>query len=143
MIQNIFKRHYFIKLLTIILIPTLLNACQLISPLFVEYNGVRMDVAKWINHQQLLSMQQKRSLAQLSRAQQKLVKIDEIPNTKKIDISKENAIAMHCARLYLSDSKITQLQNQVFDIKTKQQILEKFDRDFPKLKIDVSQIQCD
>ena len=48
-----------------------LSACQLISLLMVDYNGVRRDVAHWINNHQLMSMQQKRSLVQLSKAQQK------------------------------------------------------------------------
>ncbi|MDN5511831.1 MAG: hypothetical protein L0G53_06190 [Acinetobacter sp.] len=57
------------KFIAISLIALITTACQLISPLFVSYNGVRMDVARWINNQQLLSMQQKCSLAQLSKTQ--------------------------------------------------------------------------
>ena len=82
-------------LLTISLLTTL-TACQLVSPIFVEYNGVRMDVAKWINQQPLMTMQQKRTLAQLSRAQQKLVKIDQITEHDKVAISTQNAIALYC-----------------------------------------------
>ena len=121
---------------------TLLSACQVISPVFVEYNGVRMDVAKWINNQQLLSMQEKRSLVQLSKAQQQLVRIDNIPESKKIDIAKENAIAMHCAQQHLSANKIEQLQTVIFT-DDKLRILTTFDQQFPKLKLDAKSIQCD
>ena len=64
------------KLLILLSSFSLLTACQVVSPIFVDYNGVRMDVAKWINNHQLLTMQQKRSLAQLSKAQQKLGSVD-------------------------------------------------------------------
>lgn len=112
------------------------------SPIFVEYNGVRMDVAKWINNQQLLSMQEKRSLVQLSKAQQQLVRIDTIPEAKKIDIAKENAIAMHCAQQHLSANKIEQLQTVIFT-DDKLRILTTFDQQFPKFKLDAKLIQCD
>lgn len=120
-----------------------LSACQLISPIFVNYNGVRMDVAKWINQQTLMSMQQKRTLAQLSRAQQKLVRIDQISADQKLGISKENAIAMHCAQLKLSQKKIQQLQIQVFGADQKELVLNTFEQNFPKLKLDPNTIQCE
>ena len=101
-------------LLTISLLTTL-TACQLVSPIFVEYNGVRMDVAQWINQQPLMTMQQKRTLAQLSRAQQKLVKIDQITEHDKVAISTQNAIALYCANQHLSPKKIAQLQDQIFN----------------------------
>ena len=129
-------------LLITTLIP-LLGACQVISPIFVDYNDVRMDVAKWINNHQLLSMQQKRSMAQLSKAQQKLVRIDTISNDKKLSISKENSIALHCAHLHLSAKQIDQLQNQIFDTEEKERILKKYDQEFPKIKLDSSTIQCE
>lgn len=129
-------------LLTISLLTTL-TACQLVSPIFVEYNGVRMDVAKWINQQTLMTMQQKRTLAQLSRAQQKLVKIDQITEHDKVAISKENAIALYCANQHLSPKKIVQLQDQIFNSADKKRILEKFDQEFPKVKLDTSKIECD
>lgn len=120
-----------------------LSACQLVSPIFVEYSGVRMDVAKWINSQTFLSMQQKRSLAQLSRAQQKIVKIDEIQKSYKVEISMQNTIAFYCANQYLSPKKIGQLQDQIFDAADKNRILEKFNQEFPKVKLDTSKIVCD
>ena len=129
-------------LLITTLIP-LLGACQVISPIFVDYNDVRMDVAKWINNHQLLSMQQKRSMAQLSKAQQKLVRIDSISNDQKLSISKENSIALHCAHLHLSAKQIDQLQNQIFDTEEKERILKKYDQEFQKIKLDSSTIQCE
>ena len=129
-------------LLTISLLTTL-TACQLVSPIFVEYNGVRMDVAQWINQQHLMTMQQKRTLAQLSRAQQKLVKIDQITEHDKVAISTQNAIALYCANQHLSPKKIGQLQDQIFNAADKKRILEKFDQEFPKVKLDTSKIECD
>ena len=131
------------KLLFVAAILLPLSACQLISPIFVNYNGVRMDVAKWINNQSLLSMQQKRSLAQLSKAQQKLVRINEIPENKKLEISKDNTIAMICARRHLTEYKITQLQNQVFGKDERVSILEQYEQQFPKVKLDAESIICE
>ena len=83
------------KLITLGLIISISTGCQVVSPLFVDYNGVRRDVAKWINHQQLLSMQQKRSLVQLSKAQQQLYYIDK-PSRAKISAchTKPNCAAL-------------------------------------------------
>ena len=119
-----------------------LSACQIVSPIFVDYKGVRMDVAKWINQHQLLSMQQKRSMVQLSKAQQQLYRIDNISETQKINIAQENAIAMHCAQQHLTESQINQLQQQIFG-KEKQKILAIYDQQFPKLKLDSNAIQCE
>ena len=129
-------------LLTLSLLTTL-TACQLVSPIFVEYNGVRMDVAQWINQQTLMTMQQKRTLAQLSITQQKLVKIDQIKEHEKVAISTQNAIALYCANQHLSPKKIGQLQDQIFNAADKKRILEKFDQEFPKVKLDTSKIECD
>lgn len=130
------------KLITILASAILVSGCQLLGPIFVDYNGVRMDVAKWINQQSLLTMQQKRSLAQLSRAQQKLVRIDQIPNERKIEISTENAMAIHCATQHLTAHKITQLQDRVFN-EDKQRILDIYSDEFPQVKLDPKHIQCD
>ena len=132
-----------IKILMLVLLMPILPACQLISPIFVDYNGVRMDVARWINQQHLLSMQQKRSLAQLSKAQQKLVHIEQIQENQKLDIAKENSIALQCAQQHLNTHKIQQLQQQVFDQKNMQRILTIYDQQFPKIKLDANSIQCE
>ena len=118
------------------------SGCQVISPFFVDYNGVRMDVAKWINNHQLLSMQQKRSLVQLSKAQQKLYQIENKSEEQRIQIIKENMIAMHCAQTHLTEHKIKQLQNQIFDHTEKQQILEIYNQQRQKITIDLNSVQC-
>ena len=131
------------KLLILLSSFSLLTACQVVSPIFVDYNGVRMDVAKWINNHQLLTMQQKRSLAQLSKAQQKLVNIEKIKPDQKLAIAKENTIALHCANLHVSQRKIEQLQDHIFEADRKAVILKQMDEQFPKVKIDVNSIQCE
>ena len=88
-------------------------------------------------------MQQKRSLAQLSKAQQKLYRIEQIPQDQKLAIATQNQIASHCARLHVSEHKINQLQLIVFGKDKKQQILEKYDQEFPKVKLEASAIQCE
>ncbi|SDC30349.1 hypothetical protein SAMN05421732_1057 [Acinetobacter kookii] len=131
------------KFLVMGLMTLLSSSCQLISPIFVDYNGVRMDVARWINNQQLLSMQQKRSLAQLSKAQQKLYRIEQIPQDQKLAIATQNQIALYCARLHLTENKISQLQNIIFGENEKVAILQKYAEEFPKVKLDASAIQCE
>ena len=133
-----------LKLLTITTLLFSLIACQVVGPIFVDYNGVRRDVAEWINTQTLMSMQQKRSLAQLSRAQQRLVRIDTLNNEKKLEISRQNSIAMHCAQQVLTPYKIELLQLKVFGHEQeKKRVLEKYNQEFPKVKLDLSKIQCD
>lgn len=132
-----------IRMIACSLCIPILSACQLISPVFVDYNGVRMDVAQWINQQSLLSMQQKRSLAQLSKAQQQLVRIERIQDSQKFAIAKENSIAMHCALQHVSQQKVQQLQQQVFDPNDLARILKIYEQQFPKIKLDAQQIQCE
>ena len=67
-----------------------LTGCQMVSPIFVNYNGVRRDVATWINQQTFLSMQQKRSLAQISKAQQKVYRLDLNNHDAVFSEAKEN-----------------------------------------------------
>ncbi|NNH27013.1 hypothetical protein [Acinetobacter terrestris] len=131
------------KLTAISLVAIVITGCQVISPLFVDYNGVRMDVARWINNQQLLSMQQKRSLAQLSKAQQKLYRIEQIPENQKLAVAKQNQIALHCAYQHLSEHKIKQLQAMVLGQDKKDAILKKYAQEFPQIKLASSAIQCE
>ncbi|KYQ70539.1 hypothetical protein AZH43_04160 [Acinetobacter pragensis] len=119
-----------------------LSGCQLVSPIFVDYNGVRMDVAKWINSQTLLSMQQKRSLVQLSKAQQQLHNYSAKDDSARFSIAKQNQIALHCAHLYVSDKKIAQLQQQIFGDE-KALILERYHQLAPAFKLDEKSIQCE
>nr|WP_179997755.1 hypothetical protein [Acinetobacter sp. YH12239] len=121
---------------------SLVSGCQTIHPISVNYHGVRMDVAQWINAQNFITMQQKRTLVQLSRAQQKLVHIDVIPEDHKLAVSKENAVALHCAQLYLSEQKIESLQNIVFSNVNQTAVLAQFEQEFPKIKLDSQLIQC-
>ena len=79
-----------IKILILATGLSCLSACQIISPIFVDYNGVRRDVAQWINQQQLMSMQQKRSLAQLSKAQQKIKRYPEYEQNQRLEVTREN-----------------------------------------------------
>ena len=102
-----------------------------------------MDVAKWINNHQLLSMQQKRSLVQLSKAQQKLYQIKNKQEQQRIQIIKENIIAIHCAQLHLTKHKIKQLQNQIFNHDQKQQILDMYNQQRQNIKIDLNSVQCE
>ena len=131
------------ELIAISLMATVITGCQIISPIFIDYNGVRMDVAQWINHQQLLTMQQKRSLAQLSKAQQKLYRIEQIPEDQKLAIAKQNQIALHCAYQHLSEHKIKQLQAMVLGQDKKDAILKKYAQEFPQIKLAASAIQCE
>lgn len=119
-----------------------LAGCQLISPVFVNYHGVRMDVAKWINSQALLSMQQKRSLAQLSRAQQKIHSFSAKDEAARFAIAEENQTAMHCASLRLSQKKIEQLQHQIFGA-DREHALQNYQQQAPLLKLDEKSIQCE
>lgn len=130
------------KILLTISTALSLSACQVISPLVVDYNGVRRDVAHWINNHQIMSMQQKRSLVQLSKAQQKLKRFAEYDATEQIKVTQENQIALYCARLHVKESKIAQLQQQIYG-SANASIQLQYQRLAPKLKIDTTQIQCE
>ncbi|WOE42450.1 hypothetical protein [Acinetobacter chinensis] len=131
-----------LKFLSLLFMLPLLTACQLISPVFVDYNGVRMDVARWINTQALLSMQQKRSLVQLSKAQQRLYRINEASESVQQEIAIQNAVALQCARRNVSERKIRQLQDQVLD-ENRQQYLKVLNQQLDGLKLDPTKVHCE
>ena len=133
---------YKIKILILLISLSSLSACQIISPIFVDYNGVRRDVAQWINQQQLMSMQQKRSLAQLSRAQQKIERYPEYDQSQRLAVTRENQIALHCARLHVIEHKIRQLQQKIYAGET-QTILNRYEQLSPQIKLDPTSIRCD
>ena len=126
-----------------VMVAMLLSACQVISPILVDYNGVRRDVAEWINGQTLLTMQQKRSLAQLSRAEQSLARAETMTDENaKLALAKTRQSALHCARLSVSETKITQLQQQVWGAE-REQMLQYYAQQFPRIKLDANSIKCD
>ena len=133
---------YKIKISILLIGLSSLSACQIISPIFVDYNGVRRDVAQWINQQQLMSMQQKRSLAQLSRAQQKIERYPEYDQSQRLAVTRENQIALHCARLHVTEHKIQQLQQKIYAGET-QTILNRYEQLSPQIKLDPTSIRCD
>jgi hypothetical protein len=133
---------YKIKILILLIGLSSLSACQIISPIFVDYNGVRRDVAQWINQQQLMSMQQKRSLAQLSRAQQKIERYPEYEQPQRLAVTRGNQIALHCARLHVTEHKIQQLQQKIYAGET-QTILNRYEQLSPQIKLDPTSIRCD
>ena len=133
---------YKIKIFILLIGISSLSACQIISPIFVDYNGVRRDVAQWINQQQLMSMQQKRSLAQLSRAQQKIERYPEYDQSQRLAVTRENQIALHCARLHVTEHKIRQLQQKIYAGET-QTILNRYEQLSPQIKLDPTSIRCD
>ena len=133
---------YKIKIFILLIGLSSLSACQIISPIFVDYNGVRRDVAQWINQQQLMSMQQKRSLAQLSRAQQKIGRYPEYDQSQRLAVTRENQIALHCARLHVTEHKIRQLQQKIYAGET-QTILNHYEQLSPQIKLDPTSIRCD
>ena len=61
------------KKLTICTVVSLLGACSLISPLVVDYNGVRRDVATAINQNTLLSISSRHVLVAYAKEQQKIL----------------------------------------------------------------------
>lgn len=133
---------YKIKIFILLIGLSSLSACQIISPIFIDYNGVRRDVAQWINQQQLMSMQQKRSLAQLSRAQQKIERYPEYDQSQRLAVTRENQIALHCARLHVTEHKIRQLQQKIYAGET-QTILNRYEQLSPQIKLDPTSIRCD
>lgn len=122
---------------------SLFTGCQVITPVFVDYQGVRMDVAKWINGHQLMSMQQKRSLVQLAKAQQPVYAFAQKSPEQQIQILEANQIAMHCARQHLSSMQIEQLQDQIFGPAEKAQASRILALESQKVSVDLTQAVCE
>ena len=70
--------------------------------------------------------------AQRIQAQQKLYRIEQIPQDQKLAVATQNQIALHYARLHLTKNKIDQLQQIVFGKNKKPKILENISKNFLK-----------
>jgi hypothetical protein len=78
--------------------------------------------------------------AQRIQAQQKLYRIEHIAEDQKLAVATQNQIALHCARLHLTENKINQLQSIIFRENKKAAILQKYPQEFPKIKLSASAI---
>ena len=79
-------------------------------------------------------------MAQFSKAQQKLARIEHIQEPQKLAIARENSIALYCAKQHLIERKIEQLQSHIFGQEEKMNILKLYDANLPKIKIILSRL---
>jgi len=70
--------------------------------------------------------------AQRSQAQQKLYRIEQIPQDQKLAVATQNQIALLYAQFHLTKNKIDQLQQIVFGKNKKPKILENISKNFLK-----------
>ena len=69
---------------------------------------------------------------QRSQAQQKLYRIEQIPQDQKLAVATQNQIALLYAQFHLTKNKIDQLQQIVFGKDKKPKILENISKNFLK-----------
>ncbi len=79
-----------------------LSNCQLISPMITDYNGVRRDVATYINSNLLFSLKDREILVNYTKGQQKILTADRLGPTAQQNLALERAEGRYCASQHIS-----------------------------------------
>jgi hypothetical protein len=122
---------------------SLLTACQAISPIFVDYHGVRRDVAQWINHKNLLSMQQKRDLVAIAQVEQTLNRIKRSSTIEERQtFAAEYHTAYVCHASQLNPKHVKALQLQIYEPSQLTDLHRFYENNLRQLEPKPSDIQC-
>ena len=97
-----------------ILSTTALSSCQLISPMITDYNGVRRDVATYINSNLLFSLKDREILVNYAKGQQKILTADRLSPTAQQNLALERAEGRYCASQHISLKKLNLVDHQIF-----------------------------
>jgi hypothetical protein len=113
---NIFTRKIMKKdfSLFIILSTVALSSCQLISPMITNYNGVRRDVAAYINSNLLFSLKDREILVNYAKGQQQILTADRLSPTAQQNLALERAEGRYCASQHISLKKLNLVDHQIF-----------------------------
>lgn len=93
-----------------------LSACQLISPLVIDYNGVRRDVATYINNSLFFSIADRKILVEYAKEQQKVLNFDQLNRDQQKQLAHDRAIGRYCAAQQISMKKLNLVDSHIFSL---------------------------
>ena len=101
----------------------LLTGCQFISPIVTNYNGVRMDVAHYINHSWRFSLKERDVLVDYAKAQQQLSAWPRLTQQQQHTLARDLFIQRSCSAKKVSPHKLDLVDAQIFADRAGQQKL--------------------
>ena len=130
------------KKLTICTVVSLLGACSLISPLVVDYNGVRRDVATAINQNTLLSISSRHVLVAYAKEQQKILSSQYQSEDQQNRLAQDRAIGTYCALQKVSAKKLNWVDSKIFVLPEQQEKLKHNQTLQNNIHINSTEIDC-
>ncbi|WP_298144242.1 hypothetical protein [uncultured Acinetobacter sp.] len=125
------------------LILMALPACQLISPIVTDYNGVRMDVAHYINHSWRFSLKERDTLVAYAKQQQKITAWQRLNPTEQHNLAQQRLMGRYCATQKMSPKKLDLVDAQIFADVGAQRNLAAMHQLQHNLQLNLDTIDCD
>ena len=82
--------------------------------MITNYNGVRRDVAAYINSNQLFSLKDWEILVNYAKGQQKILTADHLSPIAQQNLALERAVGRYCASEHISLKKLNLVDHQIF-----------------------------
>ncbi|WP_122901639.1 hypothetical protein [Acinetobacter sp. B51(2017)] len=121
----------------------LLTGCQLISPILTNYNGVRMDVASYINHAWRFSLKEREVLVAYAKQQQKISSWHNLNSAKQHSLAEHRLIGRYCAEQKISAKKLDLIDQQIFSTIELQTKLQAMYARQQHIQLDYSSLNCE
>lgn len=119
-----------------------LSACQLISPLVIDYNGVRRDVATYINNSMFFSIADRKVLVEYAKQQQKVLNFDKLTAEQQKQLAYDRAVGRYCAAQHISMKKLNLVDSQIFSLSEHQKNLDDLYKVQATLNFDMQKENC-
>ncbi|AWL28269.1 hypothetical protein DJ533_06640 [Acinetobacter defluvii] len=119
-----------------------LSACQLISPLVIDYNGVRLDVATYINNSMFFSIADRKVLVEYAKQQQKVLNFDKLTAEQQKQLAYDRAVGRYCAAQRISMKKLNLVDSQIFSLSEHQKNLDDLYKVQATLNFDMQKENC-
>ncbi|MFC6052463.1 hypothetical protein ACFPT0_06310 [Acinetobacter portensis] len=142
MIQNYSQNMKLYQISSISIAILSLTACSIISPLVVNYNGVRRDVATAINQNSLLTISSRQVLVAYAKEQQKILSSQYQSNDQQQLLAKERAIGTYCSQQKVSTKKLNWVDSKIFALPEQQEKLKYNQALQSNINLDTTQIDC-
>ena len=119
-----------------------LSSCALVSPIFVDYNGVRRDVAQFINSKMSYSIADRHVLVAYAKGQQKILTVHQLNAAAQQQLAYERAVGRYCASQHISLKKLNQVDAKIFAHSDQQANWQQIQNLQMQIQLDTAQIDC-
>lgn len=130
------------KLFVAISLSAFLTSCSVISPLVVDYNGVRMDVAKAINNNITLSISDRKTLVAYAKDQQKILSSQYATDDLQQQLAIDRKTLKYCALQNVSEKKLTWVDSKIFVLSDQIEKLKNAQQLEKQIELNTENLDC-